>query len=127
ARLDAAFAFFLEREKSNPFAKVGEEGWELSKDPAEELTPAKNLQLEKLKHWLSDNMRVIKLPDLLIETDNDLHFTDPYLPAARRAERNPDDVCTTLTTLMCYGCNIGPHIMPQIIPGMSYHQIKHMF
>jgi len=59
--------------------------------------------------------------------DNDLHFTDPYLPAARRAERNPDNVCNALTTLMCYGCNIGPHIMPQIIPGMSYHQIKHMF
>ena len=28
---------------------------------------------------------------------------------------------------MCYGCNIGPHIMPQIITGISYHQIKHMF
>ena len=29
--------------------------------------------------------------------------------------------------MMCYGCNIGPHIMPQIIPGINYHQIKHMF
>src|SRR5205823_1610695 len=33
ARLDTAIAYFLEREKSNPFAKVGKEGWELSKDP----------------------------------------------------------------------------------------------
>ena len=40
-RLDNAFAFFLEREKGNKFAKIGKEGWELSKDPAEELTPAK--------------------------------------------------------------------------------------
>src|SRR3954467_10490681 len=28
---------------------------------------------------------------------------------------------------MCYGCNIGPHLMPQIVPGVSYHQVKHMF
>ncbi len=72
-------------------------------------------------------MRTIKLPDLLIETDNDLHFTDPLLPATRRNERNPDDVCNVLTTMMCYGCNIGPHIMAQIITGMSYQQIKRMF
>jgi TnpA family transposase len=72
-------------------------------------------------------MRTIKLPDLLIEADNDLHFTDPYLPAARRLERNPDDVCAVLTTHMCYGLNIGPHIMPQIIPEISYHQLKRMF
>ena len=42
-------------------------------------------------------MRTIKLPDLLIETDNDLHYTDPFLPVSRRAERNPDDVCNVLT------------------------------
>ena len=58
-RLDTAFAYFLEREKGNPFAKVGKEGWELSKDPAEELTPTKKLTLEKLKTWLSDKMRVM--------------------------------------------------------------------
>ena len=126
-RLDTAFAFFMEREKGNPFAKVGKEGWELSIDPAEELSSAKRQQIEKLKNWLSENMRTIKLPDLLIEADNDLHYTDPFLPVARRAERNPDDVCNVLTALMCYGCNIGPHIMPQIITGISYHQIKHMF
>jgi hypothetical protein len=126
-RLDEAFAYFREREKGNIFAKVGKDGWELSKDPAEELSAAKKQQVEKLKDWLSDNMRIIKLPDLLIETDNDLHYTDPFLPATRRHDRNPDDVCNILTTLMCYGCNIGPHIMPQIIAGITYAQIKHMF
>jgi hypothetical protein len=126
-RLQVAFDFFLGHEKNNPFAKVGKEGWVLSIDPAEELHAAKKLKLEALKQWLSDNMRTIKLPDLLIEVDNDLHFTDPFLPATRRRERNPDDICSVLTTMMCYGCNIGPYIMPQIIPGVSYHQIKHMF
>ena len=59
-RLDNAYSFFLEREKGNSFAKIGKEGWELSKDPAEELSNAKRQGLEKLKSWLSDNMRVIK-------------------------------------------------------------------
>jgi TnpA family transposase len=126
-RLQQAFDFFLAREKGNPFARVGKEGWVLAADPADELSSAKQLQLEKLKTWLANNMRTIKLPDLLIEADNDLHFTDPYLPAARRLERNPDDVCAVLTTHMCYGLNIGPHIMPQIIPEISYHQLKRMF
>lgn len=28
---------------------------------------------------------------------------------------------------MAYGCNIGPHLMAQIIRGSSYKQIKHIF
>jgi len=126
-RLNASFDYFLKHEKNNTFAKIEKEEWLLSKDPAEEFSAEKKQKLEKLKNWLSENMRTIKLPDLLIETDNDLHFTDPYLPATRRNERNPDDVCNVLTTHMCYGCNIGPYIMPQIIPGITYHQIKRMF
>jgi len=127
SRLQIAFDYFLSREKSNEFARIEKEGWVLSKDPAEELSASQKQALEKLKNWLARNMRIIKLPDLLIEVDNDLHFTDPYLPATRRKDRNPDDICSILTVHMCYGCNIGPQIMPQIIPGISYHQIKRMF
>jgi len=126
-RLQKAFNYFLERAKKNTFAKIGKEGWELSKDLAEEFTAEKKRKLEALDAWLSGYMRPIKLPDFFIETDNDLHFTDPFLPANRRHERRPEDVCNILTTFMCYGCNIGPHIMPQIIPGITYWQIKHMF
>jgi len=72
-------------------------------------------------------MRTIKLPDLLIEVDNDLHFTSAFLPAAKRNERTPDDICNNLTMIMAYGCNIGPHIMAQMITDISYQQIKYMF
>src|SRR5659263_378335 len=76
---------------------------------------------------LSERMRTIKLPDLLIEVDNDLHFTNAFLPAAKRNGRNSNDICNTLTTIMAYGCNIGPHIMAQMITGISYQKIKDMF
>ena len=72
-------------------------------------------------------MRTIKLPDLLIEVDNDLHFSDQFLPATRRQERTAEDVCTILTTIMAYGCNIGPHTMAQMIEGVSYRQIRRIF
>jgi hypothetical protein len=127
SRLNKAFEYFLQREKNNMFAKIGKEGWELSKDPTEEFTPAKKQKLEALVAWLSEHMRTIKLPDLLIEVDNDLHFTNDFLPAAKRNERNSNDICNILTTIMAYGCNIGPHIMAQMITGISYQQIKHMF
>jgi TnpA family transposase len=126
-RLNNAFEYFLQREKNNIFAKVGKEGWELSKDPTDEFTPAKKQKLEALIAWLSERMRTIKLPDLLIEVDNDLHFTNAFLPAVKQNKRNSDDICNILTTIMAYGCNIGPHIMAQMITGISYQQIKHMF
>jgi TnpA family transposase len=126
-RLQNAFDYFFEHEKTNAFAKVGKEGWVLSTDAAETLSQEQKQNLEALTQWLAAHMRTIKLPDLLIEVDNDLHFTDPFLPASRRQERTAEDICTILTTIMAYGCNIGPHTMAQIIAGVSYKQIKHIF
>jgi TnpA family transposase len=126
-RLQKAFDYFLAHEKNNTFAKIEQEEWLLSKDPAEEFSLEKKQKLEKLRGWFAGNMRTIKLPDLLIETDNDVHFTDPFLPATRRKECRPEDVCQILITLMAYGCNIGPHTMAQIIAEMSYQQIKRIF
>jgi TnpA family transposase len=125
-RLQKAFDYFFEHEKNNPFAKVGKEGWILSTDVAENLSSEQKQKLEALMQWLSSHMRTIKLPDLLIEVDNDLHFTDQFLPATKRQER-AEDICTVLTSIMAYGCNIGPHTMAQMIEGVSYKQIKHIF
>jgi len=113
-------------QKNNPFAKVGKEGWILSTDAAETLSSEQKQKLEALTQWLSSHMRTIKLPDLLIEVDNDLHFTDQFLPAIKRQGR-AEDICTVLTSIMAYGCNIGPHTMAQMIEGVSYKQIKHIF
>ncbi|HKZ36395.1 MAG TPA: Tn3 family transposase, partial [Chryseolinea sp.] len=125
-RLQKAFDYFFEHEKNNPFAKVGKEGWILSTDAAETLSSEQKQKLEALMQWLSSHMRTIKLPDLLIEVDNDLHFTDQFLPATKRQGR-AEDICTILSAIMAYGCNIGPHTMAQMIEGVSYKQIKYIF
>ena len=126
-RLQQAFDYFFDHEKTNAFAKVGKEGWVLSTDAAEILSQEQRQKLDALTQWLASHMRTIKLPDLLIEVDNDLHFTDPFLPATKRQERTAENICTILTAIMAYGCNIGPHTMAQMIAGVSYKQIKHIF
>jgi TnpA family transposase len=126
-RLERAFDHFLASEGDNTFASVGETGWIMSKDPAEEFSMVKRQKLDDLKRWLAGHMRTIKLPDLLIEVDNELHFTNAFLPATRRHDRASEDVCSIITSIMAYGCNIGPHLMAQMISGISYKQIKHVF
>jgi len=126
-RLQNAFDYFLEQEKNNGFAKVGKEGWILSTDAAETLSSEQKQKLEAIRQWLSSHIRTVKLPDLLIEVDNDLHFTDPFLPVTRRREQKAEDICTILTAIIAYGCNIGPHTMAQMIAEVSYKQIKRIF
>ncbi len=126
-RLDTAFSHFFKQEKDNKFAKAGEDGWTLSIDSGEGMTAHQKEELEKLKQWLSKTMRTIKLPDLLIEVDNDLYLTDYFTPISKRGTRTPEEVCKILTTFLAYGCNIGPHIMAQITEDISYKQIKHLF
>ena len=57
-----------------------EDAWHLSKDAAETLDAAAQTRLGDLRKWLAKHMRTIRLPDLLIEVDNDLRFTDHFVP-----------------------------------------------
>jgi Tn3 transposase DDE domain len=42
--------------------------------------------------WLAKHMRRVKLPDLLIEVDNQLGFTQNFLTSAQREEPSPEDI-----------------------------------
>lgn len=67
--LDTAYDRFLEDFSSNKYATVKGNHWDLSSDPAEKLSEKKEEKLILLEKWLEKNMRVIKLPDLLIVQD----------------------------------------------------------
>ena len=123
-RLNKAYDRFLKTAPSNSYATVDEDGWHLSTDAAEKLDPEAEAQLKRLKDWLARHMRTIRLPDLLIEVDNDLRFTDHFLPPGQRSGRDPQEVCLLLATVMGHGCNIGLHTMAQLIQGVSYKQLK---
>ncbi|MBV8382628.1 MAG: Tn3 family transposase [Planctomycetaceae bacterium] len=123
-RLNAAYDLFLKTAPDNSYAAADEHGWHLSTDAAEALDAAAQTRLGDLKRWLTQQMRTTRLPDLLIEADNDLRFTDQFLPPARRGGRDAEDVCTLLAVVLAHGCNLGLHTMAQLTQGVTYKQIK---
>ncbi len=93
-------------------------------DPSERLAPDAEAPLHRLKGWLARPRPIIRLPDLLIEVDNALRFTNPFLAPDQRSDRKADDVCLPLATVLAHGCNIGLHTMAQLTSGISYKQLK---
>ncbi len=125
-RLDEAYDRFLQELPKNAYARVDENGWHLSVDPGEKLDEPTKQQLAGLQQWLGENLRVIKLPELLIEVDNDLHFTNQFMTSAQQEQRQADYICQLLATLMAYGCNIGPYTMARLTNGVTYREIRHI-
>lgn len=66
ARLNQAYDDFLTGLPENTFAAVDDFGWVLSTDSAEKPDKETERRLDTLENWLSDNLRQIKLPELLI-------------------------------------------------------------
>ncbi|MCB0014266.1 MAG: Tn3 family transposase, partial [Anaerolineales bacterium] len=125
-RLDEAYDAFLGGLPENAFASLDENGWHLSIDPGEKLGAAEAQHLDDLQQWLGDNLRVIKLPELLIEVDNDLHFTHQFMTSGQQGQREANYVCQILATVMAYGCNIGPYTMARLTDGATYREIRHI-
>src|SRR3954451_23840848 len=123
-RLNTAYDLFLRTAPANTYATVEEDGWHLSTDATETLDAAAQTRLGDLKKWLTKKMRTTRLPDLLIEVDNDLRFTDHFVPPAQLGERDAEDVCTLLAVVLAHGCNIGLHTMAQITQGVTHKQLK---
>jgi TnpA family transposase len=123
-RLDHAYDAFLGSQPNNTYATVTEEGWKLSSDPAEKLDKEAQARLDDLKAWLARHMRVIRLPELLIEVDNELGVTRHFLSPALQGRRTAEDICATIATIMAHGCNIGPSTMARLTEDVPYKQIK---
>lgn len=122
-RLRNAYLNYFNREADNDYAKVENGKWVLSSDPAHTLAPEKKKKLDEMKSWLNKRMRPIKLPELLIETDNDIHFTKALTLPGDNGASSVDAVFGVLATLMAHGCNIGPYTMSKLIDGISYKEI----
>ena len=123
-RLNEAYDSFLLSLPNNTYAQVDSEGWQLSTDPADKLQPQEEEKLGELRSWLKKRMRSIKLPELLIEVDNELNFTHHFMTPAQKGGRNPSDICDIIATIMAHGCNIGPHTMSQLTQSTTYEEIK---
>ena len=122
--LSTAYDRFLETLPGNTYARVEGDRWHLSVDSTEPLASSEEIKLEQFKNWLKKHQRNIKLPQLLIEVDNELHFTRHFLPPVQSKGRPVDEICAIIAAVMANGCNIGPDTMAQLTPGVIYQQIK---
>jgi hypothetical protein len=82
-RLNQAYDRFLALLPENTYASVHDNRWQLSADPAEKLDEEAKQRLETLKAWIAGHLRESKLPELLIEVDNELHFTHHFMLSAQ--------------------------------------------
>jgi hypothetical protein len=123
-RLNNVYDRFLASLPENTYARVDGNRWHLSVDSSEPLDPTEEIKLEQFKDWLQKRMRHIKLPQLLIEVDNDLHFTRHFLPPTQSQSRPADEIVSILAAVMAHGFNIGPDTMAQFTPGISYWQLQ---
>ena len=123
-RLAEAYDRFLQTAPTNSYAVADENGWHLSADATEKLDEATEARLKQLKSWLAKSLRRIRLPELLIEVDNELGFTHHFMAHPQRQDSSPEDVCAVLAAVMAHGCNIGSYTMAQLIPDVTYEQLK---
>jgi len=122
--LHRAIDQFVAMEKNNPYAKVENAQWALSVDEAQQFTDQEFDDLARLREFLKRNMRQIKLPDLLIDVDNDTHYTNYFLSYKQRQERNKEAIATVIVALMSRGCGIGDSTMQHLVEAISYHNLR---
>lgn len=123
-RINQAYDRFLERLPDNQYAQLDKEGWKISSDPKEKLDYGTDKTLNPLKEWIGKHIRTIKLPELLIEVDNDLQFSRCFMPAADQENPSKEHICEVIATNMAHASEIGPYTMSQLINGVSYHRMK---
>ena len=80
-KLNKAYDYFLQMLPENPYARIEDEGWKIAADVGEKLDSGTDSRLDVLKDWLEKHIRIIKLPDLLIEVDNIVHFSHSFMPS----------------------------------------------
>jgi hypothetical protein len=123
-RLNQTYDDFLQGLPQNPYAQLDDQGWQVTPDPGEKLDSGTDSRLDSLKAWLGQHIRTIKLPDLLIEVDNELQFSRHFMATADKENPDAQQVCEVLATIMAHASEIGTYTMAQIIDDISYHRLK---
>jgi TnpA family transposase len=125
-RLNIVFDNYLNKQPENEYAQIKDGQLVLSVDTEEILSTEEEDNLKKLTDFLEKHMRVIKLPQLLIEVDNELNFTKEFMLPAKKALRDAEDVRAILVSIMAHGCFIGPSTMSRLTKNVSYATIKNI-
>jgi hypothetical protein len=79
ARLNTAYDNYFSLASENTFARIVNDKWKLSVESDTLLSPDDEVKLKAFSIWIEQRMRVIKLPELLLEVNNDLNFLEPFI------------------------------------------------
>lgn len=125
-KLNGAYTEFLDGLPDNTYVRIEADGWSFGSDSGEDPEQDVEEKRQAFENWLGARLRTIRLPDLLIEVDNELRYTRPCCTALKVPERHPEEVCRVIAAIMAYGCNIGPYTMARLTKGISYEEIQHI-
>lgn len=91
----------------------------LKKPPASELPPG----IRQIDQLINLNMENISIVDVLIDTERWLHLHKLFRPLMGTESRIDELRPRVISTLFCYGCNLGPTQTARSIRGMSRKQV----
>ena len=106
-RLNNAYDDFFGSLAHNQYAQLDENGWQISSDPGEKLDSGTDSRLDPLKAWLGQHIRTIKLPDLVIEVDNELQFSRHFMGQNDKECPDAEHICEILAAVMAHASERG--------------------
>lgn len=92
----------------------------LRKPPRTELVE----MMAKLDHMVTERLPMVSIVDVLIDIERWLDLHKLFRPLAGTDSRLDDLRMRVITTLFCYGCNLGPVQTSKSIKGLSRRQIS---
>lgn len=91
----------------------------LKKPPASELLPG----IRQIDHLITEHMENVSIVDVLIDTERWLQLHKLFRPLMGTESRIEELRPRVISTLFCYGCNLGPTQTARSIRGMSRKQV----
>lgn len=92
----------------------------LSKPPRSDIVEA----AARIDGMITERMKAASIVDLMIDTERWLDLHKLFRPLAGTDSRLEDLRMRVITTLFCYGCNLGPVQTAKSIKGLSRRQIS---
>ncbi|MGR5968030.1 transposase [Bacillus paranthracis] len=81
-------------------------------------------KLKSLEKYIAQNLVPINVLDMLGDTEHWLNWTRFFKPISKHESRLEDPIERYLTTVFCYGCNLGPVQTARSLGNMDRRQIS---
>lgn len=80
-------------------------------------------ELERLDNTINQAMKKVSIVDIITDTVNWLNLDRHFKPLSDHASKLSDQKERLISTIFCYGCNIGPSQTANCLKGLTRHQL----